>query len=155
MLREFLLCSKMSQLYVFIYPIHTYRSRQHWVHFPVLSCRSLLVIDFIHTTGYKILGHSRTHPNCPGQIENSTCVCVCVRAKSLQSCLTFCDPMDRSPPGSSVHGILQARILEWVAISFSRGSSWLRDWTWGSYMPCIAGGFLPLNHLKPENSMLS
>ena len=38
-----------------------------------------------------------------------------------QSCLTLCDPMDCSPPGSSVHGILQARILEWVAISFSRG----------------------------------
>ena len=42
-------------------------------------------------------------------------------------CLTLCDPMDRSPPGSSVHGISQARILEWVAISFSRGSSRPRD----------------------------
>ena len=40
-----------------------------------------------------------------------------------QSCPTLCDPIDCSPPGSSVHGILQARILEWVAISFSRGSS--------------------------------
>ena len=40
-----------------------------------------------------------------------------------QSCPTLCDPMDCSPPGSSVHGILQARILVWVAISFSRGSS--------------------------------
>jgi len=40
-------------------------------------------------------------------------------AKSLQSCLTLCDPIDGSPPGSSVPGILQARILEWVAISFS------------------------------------
>ena len=40
-------------------------------------------------------------------------------AKSLQSCLTLCDPIDRSPPGSPVPGILQARILEWVAISFS------------------------------------
>ena len=44
-----------------------------------------------------------------------------------------------SPPGSSVHGILQARILEWVAITNSRGSSKLRDWTWVS---CIAGGFI-------------
>ena len=43
---------------------------------------------------------------------------------------TLCNPMDRSPPGSSVHGTLQARILEWVAIPFSRGSSWLRDQTW-------------------------
>ena len=39
-----------------------------------------------------------------------------MQAKSLQSCLTLCDPVDRSPPGSSVHGILQARILEWVAL---------------------------------------
>ena len=40
-------------------------------------------------------------------------------AKSLQSCLTLCDPIDGSPPGSPVPGILQARTLEWVAISFS------------------------------------
>ena len=44
-----------------------------------------------------------------------------------QSCPTLCDSMDCSPPGSSVPGIFQARILEWVAISFSRGSSKLRD----------------------------
>ena len=43
----------------------------------------------------------------------------CKHAKLLQSCPTLCDPMDSSPSGSSVHGILQARILEWVAISFS------------------------------------
>ena len=49
-----------------------------------------------------------------------------------------CDPMDCSLPGSSVPGIFQARILEWVAISFSRGSSPPRDQTWVS---CIAGGF--------------
>ena len=46
-----------------------------------------------------------------------------------QLCLTLCEPMDCSLPGSSVRGILQARILEWIAISFSRGSSWPRDWT--------------------------
>ena len=44
--------------------------------------------------------------------------------KSLQSCPTLCDPMDCSQPGSSVHGIRQGRMLEWVAIPFSRGSSW-------------------------------
>ena len=53
------------------------------------------------------------------------------------SCVQLCDPMDCSLPGSSVHGILQARILEWVAISFSRGSSRPRDQTWVS---SIAGG---------------
>ena len=46
-----------------------------------------------------------------------------VKVLVTQSCLTLYDPMDCSPPGSSVHRILQARILEWVAISFSRGSS--------------------------------
>ena len=46
-----------------------------------------------------------------------------------QSCPTLCDPMDCSPPGSSVHGIFQARILEWGAIFFSRRSAWPRDWT--------------------------
>ena len=45
-------------------------------------------------------------------------------AKSLQSCLTLCDPIDGSPPGSPVPGILQARILEWVAISFSSAGKW-------------------------------
>ena len=47
----------------------------------------------------------------------------CMCAELLQSCLTLCNPMDCSLPGSSVHGILQARILEWVAITFSRGSN--------------------------------
>ena len=45
---------------------------------------------------------------------------MCMRVKLLQSCPTLCDPMDCSPPGSPVQGILQARILEWIAISFSR-----------------------------------
>ena len=49
-----------------------------------------------------------------------------------QSCPTLCDPMDCSLPGFSIHGILQARILEWVTISFSRGSSRPRDRTWVS-----------------------
>ena len=45
-------------------------------------------------------------------------------AKSLQSCPTLCDPIDGSPPGFSVHGILHARTLEWVAISFSNAQKW-------------------------------
>ena len=53
-----------------------------------------------------------------------------------QSCLTLCDPMDCSLPGSSLHGILQARALEWGAIAFSRGSSWPRDRT---QVSCIQG----------------
>ena len=50
----------------------------------------------------------------------------------------LCNPMDCSPPGSSVHGILQARILEWVAISSSKGSSWPRDGTYVSCISCIS-----------------
>ena len=55
----------------------------------------------------------------------------------FQSCPTLCNPMDCSPPGSSVHGILQARILEWVAMPSSRGSSQPRDWTHVSYASYI------------------
>ena len=61
----------------------------------------------------------------------------------LSRVLLFCDPVDCSPPGSSVHGILQARTLEWVAISFSRGSSWPRDQTPISWQ----ASSLPLGHL--------
>ena len=55
-----------------------------------------------------------------------------------QLCLILCNTMDYSPPGSSVHGILQVRVLEWVAIPLSRGSSKPRDQTWVS---CIVGRF--------------
>ena len=67
--------------------------------------------------------------------------------RSFQSCLALCDSMDCSPSGSSVHGILQARILEWVAISSSRRSFWPRDQTHISYVSCI--GVLVLYLLKP------
>ena len=58
-----------------------------------------------------------------------------------QSCPTLCNPTDYSLSGSSVHGIFQARILEWVVIAFSRGSSWPRDWI---EVSCIAGRFFTM-----------
>ena len=64
-----------------------------------------------------------------------------VKVLVTQSCLTLCNHLDCSPPGSSVHGILKARILEWVAISFSRGSSRLRDRT---QFYCFAGRFFSI-----------
>ena len=70
--------------------------------------------------------------------------CVSGCAKSLQSCPTLCDPMDCSLPGSSVHGIFQERILKWIAISSSRGSSPPRDQIQVSYISCI--GRLVLYH---------
>ena len=63
------------------------------------------------------------------------CSCAC---SVVQSCPTLCDPMDHSLPGSSVSGILQARILEWVAISSFGGSSRPRDWTLISCISCIS-----------------
>ena len=81
---------------------------------------------------------------------------------TAQSCPTLCNPMDCSPPGSSVHEVFQARILEWVAISFSRGSSQPRDWNCVSWVSCI-GSSLPLapseesynnNHNKNNNEGL-
>ena len=69
------------------------------------------------------------------------CVYVCMCVKVAQSCLTLCDPRDCSLPGSSVHGILQARIQEWVAVPFSQGSSQLRYLTQISY---IAGRFFTI-----------
>ena len=57
--------------------------------------------------------------------------------KPFHSCLTLCDLRDHGPPGSSVHGSLQARILEWVVMPSSKGSSWPRDRTCVSYVSCI------------------
>ena len=66
------------------------------------------------------------------------CVCVCVCVLVAQSCPTLCSPVDCSPTGSFVHRFLQAKILEWVAISSSKGSSQPRDQT---QVSCIAGRF--------------
>ena len=65
----------------------------------------------------------------------------CMRGQWLQPCPTFCDTMDCSPPGFSVCGILQTRILEWVAMPSSRGSSPLRDRTCISFIFCTSGRF--------------
>ena len=74
--------------------------------------------------------------------RTSPSICVCVHAHSVaQLCPALCDPMDCSPRGSSVHGILQARILEWVAMASSRGSSRPRDQT---QVSCIAGRFFTM-----------
>ena len=82
-------------------------------------------------------------PKIPHVVEKVS-LCATIResvkwkVKVIQSCLTLCNHMNCSPPGSSVHGILQATILEWVVVPFSRGSSQPRDWT---QVSCIAGGF--------------
>ena len=80
-----------------------------------------------------VKGLKRSHEQCqevwyPGKKEGK-------ESEVAQSCPTLCDPMDCSLPGSSIHRILQARVLEWVAISFSRGSSQPRDRTLVSHIP--------------------
>ena len=79
-------------------------------------------------------------------------VLICKVKWSRQSCPTLCDPMDCSLPGSSVHGIFQARTLEWVSISFSGGSSQPRDRT---QVSCIVGRhFYHLSHQGSRSSLI-
>ena len=75
-----------------------------------------------------------------------------VKVLVVQLFLALCDPRDYRPPGSSVHGILQARILEWVAIPFSRGSSQPRDQTWVS---CIAGRFFTIWAIREAHILIN
>ena len=95
-------------------------------------------------------------PNC--QIWGDSCCLSCPLVSDCfvtQSCPTLCNPVDCSPPGSSVCGILQARILEWIAVSFSTGSSQSRDQTQVSH---IAGRiflfFFLLSELPGKNGYL-
>ena len=90
-------------------------------------------------------------PVLPQEVSQvcSWCSCkLCSACVLTQSCLTLCNPLDCSSSGSSAHGILQAKILERVSISFFKGYSWPRGWTWVS---CIAGSFFttepPGNHI--------
>ena len=76
-----------------------------------------------------------------GLIKEHTIRHACTPVKLLQLCPTLCNPTEWSPPGTSVHGILQARILEWVAMPSSRGSSRSRDRIHISYISHIGGGF--------------
>ena len=69
--------------------------------------------------------------------------------------LTLCNPMEYSPPGSSVHGIFQARMLEWIAISYSKGSSRPRDQAWSLVSPALAGRFFTaVLPRKPKQSKI-
>ena len=71
----------------------------------------------------------------------SLVICLCIHAKSLESCPTLCDPMDYSLPVSSVHEILQIRVLEWVTVLSSRGSSHTRMKPASCMSPALAGRF--------------
>ena len=101
------------------------------------SCSDVLNLP-IEWTRVKILG---IPPSICLSGFSSFLTLMKVKVLVTQLCPILCDTMECSPPGSSVHGILQARILEWVVIPFSRRSSQPRDWTWVS---CIAGKFFTI-----------
>ena len=102
----------------------------------------------------KFLVHILLKPSLKDFDHNISSMCCCCKAaKLLQSCLTLCDPIDSSPPGSPISGILQARTLEWVAISFCNAWKWkvkvkslshvrLRDTPWtAAYQAPLSMGF--------------
>ena len=96
---------------------------------PLLCFRALSHLNVFHFPRPLNIFYPSFQPlvnHFPQGFWNTVLLCCCLVTKS---CLTLCDPMDCSLPGSSIHGISQAKIPEWVAISFSRGSSWPRDRT--------------------------
>ena len=106
---------------------------------PVFSGRELEIQDGAVCKRGPVIFHDCKFFDSNSMMTNSSCVCACMLSHFSQ-CLTLFDPMDCSLPGSSVHGILQATILEWVAVPSSRGSSWPRDQTHVYKSPALAGG---------------
>ena len=114
---------------------------------PVCLSSSLYIYPSIHSSSLPVYPsslciHPSIHPICFSiyHVYNLSCIYMYVCA---QSCLTHCDHVNYSLPGSSVHGISQARILEWVAMPSSRGSSRCRDQACVSRVYCIKSEFLP------------
>ena len=87
-----------------------------------MPIQGLISLQTLNSMGAETVHSLVTIPSLWKDVYNKRKVCHA--AKSLQSCLTLCDPIDGSPPGSPVPGILQARTLEWVAISFSNAWKW-------------------------------
>ena len=103
---------------------------------PTVSRRLLWKSHGLNSVKFKLIVHTTDGSVSRKKMQSPIHVVTDLMAEFAESCPTLCDPVDCSPPGSSIHGILQARILEWGAISFSRGSSQPRDWT---QVSCIAG----------------
>ena len=96
--------------------------QSHFDKLPPQICSDSLVShlsEWHHRSGV----HAR-HMHVFSLLHSHCCCPAAAAAKSLQSCPTLCDSIDGSPPGSSIHGIFQARVLEWVAISFSNAWKW-------------------------------
>ena len=123
-------------------------TRRHWNTIWTASYNFLKQLSPVYGWGLESYRGERTCSSSPAsQWQNhprteskplTTRLCLLNKAGMLHSvtklCLALCNPMDYSPPSSSVHGLLQTRILEWVAGPSSRGSSWPSDWTCISYV---------------------
>ena len=99
-----------------------------WLHWPLLLCTGFFQSWRAGATLCGVLasrcgGFSWCAAQAPGTQASAAAARVYVHAKWLQSCPTLCNSMNHSPPGASVHGILQSRILKWVAVPSSRGFS--------------------------------
>ena len=115
-----------------------------------LKC-SELVLSSTKQRYYNLFHRSSRGVNgliCLSHLAQAWSVCVCVYVCIRQSCLTLCNPMGCSPPHSSSHGILQARILEWVAIPFSRAQAW---YITHNYIHSL----LPVPHTPSVHSLLT
>ena len=143
--RKIMLYYGMSVRQMFSCPFHTHIVKRlpwtHWqqaLHFthPWVRVSWGVGASWGHIPSISPVLGTRDPPPFPDATERS-CVCVLV----AQLCPPLGDPTDCSLPGSSVHGILQARILEWLAMPFPRGSFWLRDRPWVSH---TAGGFFTI-----------
>ena len=122
--------------------VQSHRAKQSWIMVTqpchVSGCLWVLPTHstFVYTTEGALTLHWLTH--ClMGAVATADNIKVYVLV--TQSCPALCNPMDCSPPGSSVFGILEAKIMEWVAVQFSRASSQPRDWP---RVSCIAGRFI-------------
>ena len=133
MLCQFLLYSKVIQLYIYIYSFPLWLIIGYWIEFPLLYSRTLSFIHSIYKSLPLIIPNSNSIPPSPIYPLATTSLFPmsvilflfhAAAAKSLQSCPTLCDPIDGSPLGSPIPGILQARTLAWVAISYSN------EWKW-------------------------
>ena len=118
----------MTQLFVHIFlDYFPNRLLQDVEYSSLYSTLSLCCLSVLCSL-YLLISFSFVHPSFPFPFGNHS------QSQVSQSCPTLCNPVDCSLPGSSIHGILQARILEWVAISFSRGSSQPRNQTQVSHI---------------------
>ena len=117
-----------------------------WQKFPVFQQTSKALLSQASWQLFKTpCCHTYSKP-----VVNSPSTSVIKKVLVTQSCLTLCDPVDSSLAGSSVHGIFQAKILQWVAIPFSWGSSQLRDQTW---IPHIASRFFTIWATRKPNKI--